>query len=642
MRVTKLRNRIIALFIVLCIAAPTIGTALSVAAAERADWRVVYSLNDDFNVQIREQGSSFSSWDILRNAGSPIFTAVAHPVRGNSIQVSGRAQGWYTVDLFGGIFNFEENNYHITIRGRVAGDATLVLGGVGSPWNSLEPTAPAANGAFELAMYLNMAFLEDTDGGFDQFINGFRIATQCTSDFIIDDIIVLTDGAYTGPQFPLDLPSMREYFAPYFILGAAWGSPGEKDANFREFYAQHFASITAGNHHKPDFISRTPAGWSTPTPPPPQYWDFAMADYFVDWAEANDILMIGHTLAWHAQSPPWLTGGVPNFPNIPLATREQAMENMRMYIETVATRYAGRIHSWDVLNEIFTHAGTWGGANMNTHPDWQFHLRNEARGGLADNNLRWYDAFANGADPEAGESGSDFVFYAFYFARRYDPYAILYYNDYGETWYQKSRAIAAMIMDVNERWRNHPSYDGRLLIEAMGMQAHYSNELNFDLLSGAMDRYIATGVHISLTEMDIGATTQGRAVTEADFARQAYVFARVIRYAMERHEHVHRVTFWSLIDNDSVFWRYGEYANMFDTYRQPKTAFWEVMNLVTDVDPALLLPREEEPEPETTPPTEAPTDPLPHHPPPPQNETARETPTPRETAPHKKGVWAAV
>ena len=577
-----------AFFVVLIFFA--LAPVVAFAVESENEWRVVYSLNNDFNVQVRATGITFTTWNVLRNAGGPMFTTVEHPVRGNSMQVSNRNQSWYTVDIFSGIFDFEANNYRITVRGRMSEVGMVSLGGVGSPWNQLAPMVESVDGTFELVVYVNTAIMESFESGAGQFNNGFRIGVDNTGDFILDDIIIETDGAYTGHLFDLDLPSLRERFAPYFILGGAWGSPADKNANFREFYLQHFASITAGNHHKPDFIVRTPAGHSTPTPPPDQYWDFTIADYFVNWAEENNVKMIGHTLAWHGQSPPWLTGGVPNSPDIPLATREQAMENLRMYIERVAGRYSGQIFSWDVFNEIFTHAGTWGGPNMNTLPHWRYHLRSNERGGLAPYNLRWYDAFANGADIDAGECGSDFVFYAFYFTRRYDPYAILYYNDYGETWYHKSRAIAHMIEDINERWRNHPSYDGRLLIEAMGMQAHYSNALNFDLLSGAMDRYLATGVNISLTELDIGVVDRGQTPTAEDFELQAYVFARVLRYALERHERVNRVTFWSLIDNDSPFWRHGEYANMFDESLQPKQAFWDIVALVDD--PAPLSPPE--------------------------------------------------
>ena len=68
-------------------------------------------------------------------------------------------------------------------------------------------------------------------------------------------------------------------------------------------------------------------------------------------------------------------------------------------------------------------------------PDWRNHLRNPGA-----NQTRWYAAFANGTDIGAGEHGLDFIyFYAFKFARRYDPFAILYYNDYNEdSWFGNS------------------------------------------------------------------------------------------------------------------------------------------------------------------------------------------------------------
>ncbi|MCL2365142.1 MAG: hypothetical protein FWC71_10820, partial [Defluviitaleaceae bacterium] len=50
-------------------------------------------------------------------------------------------------------------------------------------------------------------------------------------------------------------------------------------------------------------------------------------------------------------------------------------------------------------------------------------------------------------------------------------------------------------------------------------------------------------------------------------------------------------------------------------------------------------PREEEPEPKTTPPTEAPTDPLPTDPPPAEIEPADETDTDEESAPNRTWMW---
>jgi GH35 family endo-1,4-beta-xylanase len=216
--------------------------------------------------------------------------------------------------------------------------------------------------------------------------------------------------------------------------------------------------------------------------------------------------------------------------------------------------------------------------------DWRDNLRGESENPRAV--APWFIAYANGADKNKGECGADYLFDAFYFARKYDPAAILYCNEYNEEFPVKREAIAGMVEEINGWWSRHPEYDGRLLIEAMGMQAHYSNALNFNLLSAAMDRYLATGVNISLTELDVelfgGNTNRNRVPTATEFERQSYVFARVISYAMERHEHVNRVTFWGLTDNNSIHWLYGRYANMFYENRQPKQAFWSIVALVDE------------------------------------------------------------
>ena len=38
-------------------------------------------------------------------------------------------------------------------------------------------------------------------------------------------------------------------------------------------------------------------------------YNFTDADALVAYAEANDMVVRGHTLVWHSQIPGWLTGG---------------------------------------------------------------------------------------------------------------------------------------------------------------------------------------------------------------------------------------------------------------------------------------------------------------------------------------------
>ncbi|MCL2611180.1 MAG: endo-1,4-beta-xylanase [Defluviitaleaceae bacterium] len=375
----------------------------------------------------------------------------------------------------------------------------------------------------------------------------------------------------------LTLPSLLEALSDHFLVGNVWPTraPQMMDQNTESFFLRNFNAITAEDAHKPDVIA-----------PSPGTWNFTYADQIVDWAEANNVKMVGHTLVWHSQSPLWMTGRE-GHATLPLVTRAQAKENMHTFISTYAGRYSGRMYSWDVLNEIFVDFIS--GPAWDANPDWRAHMRREGTGLNNLNYLRWYDAFANGATGD--ECGSDFIFYAFYFARKYDPHAVLYYNDFNEEAPGKREAIAAMVEEINERWRNHPSYDNRLLIERIGMQSHHHLDqwpTNFDNIRPAIMRFIETGAGISITELDITIGTQGpnqpRELTDAEQERLAAAYARVFGYYLEFADYIYRLSIWGLTDAQS--WRAWGNPLLFDAELQPKEAFWAVINAIPN-DPSI-------------------------------------------------------
>ncbi|MCL1989092.1 MAG: endo-1,4-beta-xylanase [Firmicutes bacterium] len=384
----------------------------------------------------------------------------------------------------------------------------------------------------------------------------------------IDNISISTRGAVDVyvPNFDLSLPSLALLFEDYFLVGNTWSNPIQMNlGNTEEGFVHHFNAVTAENHHKPSFIAA--AG------PDPATWNFTIQDEIVDFAEANGIAMIGHTLVWHAQSPMWLTTQANS--TEPL-TRAQAMANLELYISTVAGRYAGRIHSWDVLNEaIASSVNSFSG-------DWRNHIRQNID--VANGEQQWYAAFANGADESVGESGEDFIFYAFYFARQADPDAILFYNDYNEEQPGKRDAIAQMVEQINERWQQHANYDGRLLIEGIGLQSHYHLDqwaTNFNNIRPTIERFIETGAILAITELDITIGTQSNPsipLTAAQELRQAEYFRRVFSYYLEFAEHIDRVTIWGKADNQS--WRAWGSPLMFNNYLSAKEAFHAVVELV--------------------------------------------------------------
>ncbi|HYG88114.1 MAG TPA: endo-1,4-beta-xylanase [Azospirillum sp.] len=72
-------------------------------------------------------------------------------------------------------------------------------------------------------------------------------------------------------------------------------------------------------------------------------FDFDKAGRYVDFAARHRMLMRGHTLVWEKDLPPWL----------PDALARGGVTALERHVRGVAGHYAGRIHSWDVVNEVF-------------------------------------------------------------------------------------------------------------------------------------------------------------------------------------------------------------------------------------------------------------------------------------------------
>jgi len=451
----------------------------------------------------------------------------------------------------------------------------------------------------------NVTVIVDLDhitGDVDHLIFRFRVNnnTQQPAVYFIDDIQINNlgfDDEFGAPEWDLTLPSLANIWSDYFYFGNIL-EPGLIQNNpdgVIDMFLHHYNALTAENAMKPDSIS---GGALQPTRPvdengnlPSHLLDNART--MVDFAEEHELYMVGHTLVWHEQSARWLyrNAETGNFLN-----RAEAMENMRWFIEQYAGYFEGRIHAWDVTNEVFTNSGGANNPNAGTAVNplaphmadspvypagtWQRALRNYAS---------WYQAFANGADFAAGERGSDYIYYSFVFARRYAPSALLIYNDFNEEFPLKTAAMANMTEALNARWAadsvnnpaygnpNHPDY-GRLLIEAIGMQAHYNQNTNWNNVRAAIQRFSETGARIHVTELDIQFTNAAAPfeLSEAQLAQQADWFAQLFRWYVEFADYIDRVSIWGREDGSS--WRGQNGATHFDRNFQPKPAFWAIVD----------------------------------------------------------------
>ncbi|MCL2052304.1 MAG: endo-1,4-beta-xylanase, partial [Lachnospiraceae bacterium] len=223
-------------------------------------------------------------------------------------------------------------------------------------------------------------------------------------DYWYIDDITISQELGEMPEWDLTLPSLYQTYASYFLFGNIM-DPNHQfsmDPDTKAMFVHHYNAVTAENSMKPDSY-----GMTGPTVPP----NFTRSRELVDWANGESINAIGHTLVWHQQSPTWLnsSGGDP-------LTRAQAKANLEMFINAIAGEFAGDLLAWDVANEVFNDGGVFNG-------DWRSNLRTSSM---------WYRSYENGANRAAGESGADYLYDAFVFARAADPAAILYYNDYND------------------------------------------------------------------------------------------------------------------------------------------------------------------------------------------------------------------
>ena len=359
-------------------------------------------------------------------------------------------------------------------------------------------------------------------------------------------------GQATAAKWDLSLPSLANTYKDYFMIGNVMNPNQTTDDELTAMFKHQYNLVTAENDMKPQYLSSAKG-----------VYNFANADTLVNWAKANNIKVHGHTLVWHSQSAPWLTTGEDGKP----LTRTAAKANMEEYIHKVAGHFKGKVISWDVVNEAFD-----GGTGIPT--DWKTVLRK---------NSPWYIAYENGADKKKGESGADYIYDAFVFARLADPGATLYYNDYNETDAWKREAMALMAEDLNAQWKKDQrnADPNRLLVEALGMQAHYwTANLNVYDVDATIARFIKAGVKVGVTELDIPYGSYSKQhttpLTKEEERFQARLYAQLFKVYKKYANSIDRVTFWGKADSQS--WRGQGSPVLFDRTFAAKQAFDAVID----------------------------------------------------------------
>jgi endo-1,4-beta-xylanase len=237
------------------------------------------------------------------------------------------------------------------------------------------------------------------------------------------------------------------------------------------------------------------------------------------------MVIIGHTLIWHSQTPRWVFCG----DGTNAMTREQLLQRMREHIFTVVGRYKGRVKGWDVVNEALNEDGT---------------LRDS---------------------PWRKIIGDDYIAKAFEFAHEADPTAELYYNDYSLENPPKRAGAIALVKQLQT---------SGVTLSAVGMQEHVNLEWPaIQFVDDTLAELGRLGVKVNVTELDIDVLPSAGEDMSADVSKNVAANPALNPYtnslpdsvqqtlarryaelfaAYQRHPGVvGRVTFWGVTDADS-------------------------------------------------------------------------------------------
>lgn len=339
------------------------------------------------------------------------------------------------------------------------------------------------------------------------------------------------------------IPSLKETFKNDFAIGTAMDAAQieEKDPKADALIKQQFNAVTPENIMKAEVIH-------------PQWnqYNFDLADKLVDYAKKNNMIVNAHNLIWHSQLPAFVR-------------RMKDADSVRQYftnhINTVASRYDGKVYSWDVVNEALNEDGT---------------MRK--------------DIFLD-------KLGDDYVVEAFRLAQKAAPHTKLYYNDYNIEQPKKRAGAIALIKKIQA---------AGVRIDGVGIQGHWHvDNVPMQDIEESIKEFSALGIEVMFTELDLSVlpNPRGRA-NSADINQTANYNAQINPYTKELpdsmqqklaiayadlfklflkySDKISRVTFWGV--NDGQSWLNGfpvpgrtNYPLLFDRNFNPKPAFYSVI-----------------------------------------------------------------
>lgn len=401
-------------------------------------------------------------------------------------------------------------------------------------------------------------------------------------DFLVDDLTITQTTAGKEPFNPEGLTSIKDTYSGIFervgnvlSYNTSWNNGYQMQSDdTMKFVKHHFNSYTLENELKPEQVLSNWSGTISVSEAknlgyviPDGYTESTVAklnfdsvDKILEIANNYGIQMRGHVMQWHQQtSPRFFHEGYDA--NNDIVTKAVMDKRIEFYIRTVMkhvmdkekslTGKAGSlVYCWDITNE-YTH-------RTNQPSD-----------------TTWVDVY--------GDMGLKPTYVKKAYEVAYDElkqYGLqkditLFYNDYNE--YDVADEIVELINYINEGEETN-------ICGGIGMQSHITVSYpSLEKYGTAVDKFLATGLQVQVTELDIGISdTQ----TEEDLAQHySDIMKLLISKQKNRDKTVNArgitgVTVWGLYD--AISWRKPTSCLLFgESLEDPKPAFYSFLEAAT-------------------------------------------------------------
>ncbi len=318
------------------------------------------------------------------------------------------------------------------------------------------------------------------------------------------------------------------------LVGSAVGRGAFGDPEMARLVGEQFNILVSENDMK----------WAATQPEQGRY-EFRRADELLAFAESHDQRVRGHNLCWHQDNPKWLEAAL---------TPQNAATILEDHVRTVAGHYAGRIHSWDVVNEA-----------VNPDDGREDGLRKSI----------WLQML-----------GPDYLELAFHTAAEADPKARLTYNDYGLELDNPGDDRKRMALLKRLHWFRKK----KIPLHAVGIQSHLSGSLvppTWKGLNHFLNQVHGLGLEVYVTELDVNDSE-----LPADIPTRDRMIGDLYRSYLEnvlKHPAVKAVLTWGFTDRYS--WLNGFQRQRpdhlpkrplpFDAELHPKPAFDAMVEALT-------------------------------------------------------------